>query len=134
MPVFRLPDGSPLNNRIGSTMGSENIPLRIPTGWSVRWNGFDAQRLPGGELDISDSQDILWLTKLPPPNGEYEKDKASPWREIHLDMGWYNSTFRIVLLDPDWEHVARSFETDDLEVLVAVIERWLLRAPNGDLG
>jgi hypothetical protein len=112
----------------------ELVPLRIPGGWAVRHNGLDARRLADGRLDANDSEDLLWLVKLPPPDGAaYRPGAQSPWREIHLDAGFYRTEYRVVLLDPDWDHILASFSTADLAELVACIEKWLQHAPLGDL-
>ncbi|WP_434427304.1 hypothetical protein [Nannocystis pusilla] len=109
------------------------VPLRIPGGWAVRQNGLDARRLPDGSLDFNDSEDLLWLVKLPPPGGEYRPGPDSPWRELHLDAGFYRTAFRVKLLDPDWDHVLASFTTESFVELLACIEKWLMNAPLGDL-
>lgn len=111
----------------------ELVPLRIPTGWAVRHNGLSARRLPDGRLEANDGEDLLWLVKLPPPGGAYQPGDDSPWREIHLDAGWYRSVFRVVLLDPDWDHVLASYATPHLSELVLCVEKWLREAPLGDL-
>ncbi|MFJ4428981.1 hypothetical protein [Streptomyces bobili] len=45
-------------------------------------------------------------------------------REIHLDVGWYDIGFRVVVLAPDWDHIQASYATSDLDDLVATIEKW----------
>jgi hypothetical protein len=130
-PVYRLDPASDLDARLGHASGWTLIPLRIPTGWSVRWNGLEARRLATGEVEINDSQDLLWVTKLPPPREGYSSDRGSPWRELHLDAGWYGDRFRVVVLDPDWDHVSARFETADPAELVRRIEEWLIRPPDG---
>lgn len=131
-PVFTLVPGGALDRRLDAGPDWALVPLRIPTGWSVRWNGFDARRLASGQVVFSDSEDLLWLTTLPPPGGAPgSTDPASRWREQHLDLGWYRDHFRLVHLDPDWDHVAHTFETVDPEALLARLERWLLRVSAG---
>lgn len=109
------------------------IPLRVPTGWGVRWNGLSARRLPDGQIEANDSEDLLWLVKLPPVGRDHDADPRSPWREIHLDAGFYRDTYRVVVLDPDWEHILASYSTPSLAALVACVEKWLFEAPSGDL-
>ena len=83
--------------------------------------------------DANDSEDLLWLVKLPPVGGEYRPGPDSPWREVHLDAGFYRAGYRVVLLDPDWDHILASFSTESLAELIACIEKWLMNAPTGDL-
>lgn len=125
VPVFRLAPGSRLDASIGPKWSL--VPLCIPGGWSVRWNTIDARRLPSGEVESNDSEDLFWAVKLPAPDTqEYDKDSASRWREIHVDAGWYRDRFRIVMLDPDWENVRRSYSTASFEEFVTRLEAWLL--------
>lgn len=111
----------------------ELLPLRIPGGWSVKHNGLLARRLPDGRIEANDSEDLLWLVKLPPPDGRYQPGPDSAWRELHLDAGCYRGVYRVDLLDPDWDHVMASFSTPQLSELLLCIEKWLLGAPLGDL-
>ncbi|MDC0722780.1 hypothetical protein [Nannocystis bainbridge] len=109
------------------------VPLRIPSGWAVRHNALLARRLPDGSLDINDSEDLLWLVRLPPLDGAYPPGPDDPARELHLDAGFYRTGYRLVLLDPDWDHQLASFATDSFAELLACIENWLDHAPLGDL-
>jgi hypothetical protein len=111
----------------------ELLPLRIPAGWGVRHNGLDARRLADGRVEANDSEDLLWLVMLPPPDGAYKPGADSSSREIHLDAGYYRGVYRVVLLDPDWDHVMASFTTPQLSELLVCIEKWLREAPLGDL-
>lgn len=94
------------------------IPLRIPGGWVIHHNGVDARLLADGRIEVNDSEDLLWVSTL-------------RGRELHLDLGWYRECFRLVLLAPDWDNVARSFETTDLHEIVCTLEAWLLRPEGG---
>lgn len=116
---------------VGSTW--QLVPLRIPGGWAVHHNGLDARRLADGRIEANDSEDLLWLAKLPPAGGAYVPGADSPWRELHLDAGFYRAGFRVVLLDPDWDQILASFTTESLAALVACVEKWLTNAPLGDL-
>lgn len=108
------------------------VPLRIPTGWAVRWNTIEARRLSSGEIEFNDSEDLFWAVKLPPPDThEYSKDPASPWREIAIDAGWYRNQFKIVVLDPDWDNVRDTYRTESAEDFVNRLELWLLEVVNG---
>lgn len=130
-PRFRGTPGSRLAASVGPTWTL--IPLRIPTGWAIRWNTILARMLPTGEIEANDSEDLLWAVKLPPPDTPvYSTEPTSPWREIHVDVGWYRDHFRIVMLDPDWDNVRRSYRTPELEELVLTLEDWLMQI--GDHG
>jgi len=108
------------------------IPLRIPTGYAVRWNSLEARRIDADHVEVNDSEDLLWIEKLPPPDGRpYELDATSPWRKLVVDVGWYRTCFRIAVLDPDWSATAATFETTDLDVLVSTIESWLVTLTTG---
>jgi hypothetical protein len=131
-PVFRCSPGSRFE-QVGAKW--ELVPLRVPTGWAVRWNTIMARATGSGELEFNDSEDLFWAVKLPAPDSkEYSPDPTSRWREIHVDGGWYRDHFRVVMLDPDWDHVARSYETDSAEEFVRTLEEWLLQIANdGDV-
>lgn len=125
VPTFDLPADSRWATCIGPKW--ELVPLRIPGGWGVRHNGIDARRLPSGRIECNDSEDLFWAVKLPPSDKQvYDKDPASPWREMALDAGWYRDHFRIVMLDPDWDNIRRSFRTPSFEEFVLRLETWLL--------
>ncbi|GAB1689042.1 hypothetical protein [Krasilnikovia sp. M28-CT-15] len=116
------------------------VPLRIPSGWEVRHNGLVARRLSSGECEFSDSEDLLWLVKSPPPDGKpYETDPESPWRKLQVDLGCYGSNgegaiigtpswdgcYRLSLLDPDWDHQTATWTSKDIYEAIATLERWL---------
>ena len=94
------------------------IPLRIPGGWGVEHNDLARD---------NDSEDLLWLRRLPVPGRDYDETR----REQHIDVGWYRDHYRMVLLDPDWDHIAVDFRTTDFDELVTELERWLVRPPGG---
>ncbi len=124
-PIFQLAPGSRLASSIGTKWSL--VPLCIPGGWGVRHNGIDARVLPSGMIESNDSEDLFWAVKLPPPDTHvYSTDPASPWRKISIDAGWYRDHFRIVMLDPDWDHVRRSYRTASFEDFVMRLEAWLL--------
>lgn len=107
----------------------EQVPLRIPGGWAVRHNGLDVRRAPDGTiLEINDSEDLLWLQRLPPP-GQQAHPAEGPWRDRSVDLGWYRDHFRLVVLDPDWDHVVASHRTPSLDEVVSVLEAWLRALP-----
>ena len=108
-------------------MSWELLPLRIPGGWAVHHNGLLVRREGDQIVEINDGEDLLWLRKLPPPDDDpYEED--GPWREVHIDVGWYTDHFRMVLLDPDWDHITDEFRTEDFGEMFTEIEAWLTRA------
>lgn len=125
IPTFQLEPGSRFAANIGSAWSL--VPLRIPGGWAVRHNGIDARLLSSGLVECNDSEDLFWAVKLPPPDGRgYETDSDSCWREIAVDAGWYRDHFRLVMLDPDWDHVRRLYRTPSFEEFVVRLETWLL--------
>jgi hypothetical protein len=102
------------------------IPLRIPTGWAIRWNAIMARRLPSGLYAVNDSEDLFWATRNPPPDTEtFDTNPESRWREIQVDAGWYRTHFRIDMLDPDWDNVRQSYSTAALDDFVTTLEAWL---------
>jgi len=124
-PIFQIEPGSLLAASVGPKW--QLIPLRIPTGWAIHWNTIDARALPSGKVELNDSEDLFWAVKLPPPDTRaYSTDPTSPWREIHVDAGWYRDCFRIVMLDPDWDHVRRSYSTASAEDFIDRLEKWLM--------
>lgn len=129
MPRFSLPDDSPLRAGLGPRW--RLLPLRIPGGWAVHQHGIDARLLPSGEVETNDSEDLFWARKLPPPNTErYEVEPDHVWRKIQVDVGWYRDHYRMVMLDPDWDHVSHRFTTTSLEEIVVALERWLVEIGN----
>lgn len=130
MPRFTLPDSTRLARMV--TPAWSLIPLRIPTGWAVRHNGVEARRVSPTEIEFNDSQDIFWAVKLPPPDGKpYSTKPDSPWREVHVDAGWYDDHFRIVMLDPDWDHVRYRYTTGFPDDFIDQLEQWLLAIGSG---
>jgi hypothetical protein len=97
------------------------MPLRIPTGWAVRYNGFFEAENPG----LLESQDLLWLEQVDSSTGVCTG--------LFVDLGWYGSreegTFRLLLLKDDWDHILERFESRDRLAIVHELERWLLTAP-----
>lgn len=123
--IVRPPPDWPLAACIGPTWSL--LPLRVPTGWAIRWNTLSARRLDTGELELNDSEDLVWAVKLPRSDTQtYELDPSSPWRELHVDAGWYRDHFRLALLDPDWDHAHRH-RCADVADLVRTFEDWLMR-------
>ncbi|MFC5184565.1 hypothetical protein [Actinomadura harenae] len=134
-PIFEPPPGSPL----GAAMSEQwsLIPLRVPPGWTVVHNALEARRLPDGRIEVNDSEDLYWARTAPPPWIPAEDLAGSDdlrAREIGVDVGWYRAHgFRVVVLDPDWDHVRASHSTFDIEDLVAVLERWTWTISQGTL-
>jgi hypothetical protein len=120
-PIFRLPPDSPLAAAVSEDWGL--LPLRVPTGWTVVYNELSARRLPDGKVEANDSEDLYWART------------TLQGREVNLDAGWYGGHgFRIVVLDPDWEHERASYTTRDLGELVATLEAWMhVIAQRGEL-
>lgn len=129
-PIFTISPESRLRFVIGPKWTI--VPLRIPTGWAIRWNTIDARQLSSGEIEFNDSEDLFWAVKLPPPDThEYSKDPTSPWREMTIDAGWYRDHFKIVVLDPDWDHVVATYRTTSVEDFLERLERWLMEVVSG---
>ncbi|BFU47336.1 hypothetical protein [Krasilnikovia sp. MM14-A1004] len=138
--VYEPPPVTPDALRAMLTEEWTTIPLRIPGGWEVRSNGLIARLLPSGECEVSDSEDLIWLAKSPPPNDKpYETDPTSPWRELQVDLGCYGAKgedamigtpgwdgcYRLVLLEPDWDHQTASWTGKDIYEAIAMLQRWL---------
>ncbi|MFC7243118.1 hypothetical protein ACFQO7_11585 [Catellatospora aurea] len=125
--IFRLPPQSPLAAAITADWGL--LPLRVPMGWNVVYNTLLVRRLPDGTVEANDSEDLYWARTARPPwltEQEAARKGGLQAREINLDAGWYrNCGFRIVVLDPDWDHERASHTTSDLEEFVVVLEGWL---------
>jgi hypothetical protein len=128
-PMFTLSPDSRFNSTIGPKWSI--VPLRIPTGWAIRWNTIEARKLTSGEFEFNDSEDLFWAVKLPPPDNQpYSTDPTSPWRKIAIDAGWYRDHFKIVVLDPDWDHVQDVYRTPSVEDFITRLELWLLEVVN----
>jgi hypothetical protein len=93
------------------------MPLRIPTCWAVRWNGFFEHE----DEDCVESEDLLWLERIDPKTGA----STGPF----IDLGWYGSreggVFRLVLMQDDWDHEVKRFESRDRYAIVRELEHWL---------
>jgi hypothetical protein len=126
-PVFRLPPTSPLAMTVSEEWSL--IPLRVPAGWNIVYNELSARRLPNGRVEANDSEDLFWARTAPPPwsAAETVAEQAGPQaREINVDAGWYGGFgFRVVVLDPDWDHERASYTTPDLDEFVTVLEAWM---------
>ncbi|QVQ52000.1 hypothetical protein J4H86_25240 [Spiractinospora alimapuensis] len=126
-PIFRLPVASPLAAAVSWNWGL--IPLRVPAGWNVIHNQLWARRLPDGGVETNDSQDLYWARTAPRPwlSAEEVAERGGPQaREINIDAGWYDGVgFRVVVLDPDWDHERASHTTSDPDDFVATLEAWM---------
>lgn len=131
---FRLPAETVAAWRIGASW--ETLPLRVPTGWAIRWNGVSARLCPSGEVEFNESEDLFLATKLPPPSTDcYETEPGSYWRKISVDGGWYRDHFALKMLDPDFGHVRHRFATADPVEFLLTLERWLAEiSARGDVG
>ena len=93
------------------------MPLRIPTGWSVRWNGFFEAEHPS----CVESQDLLWVEQVDSSTGQA--------RGPFVDLGWYggrdDGKFRLVMLDGDWSRELARFESRERGKVVEILESWL---------
>jgi hypothetical protein len=93
------------------------MPLRIPTGWAVRHNGFFEAAHP----TLNESEDLLWLERVHPSDGVSTGES--------IDLGWYgdreHGTFRLVRLQGGWDNERERFESRDRAAIVRELERWL---------
>ncbi|ULR53080.1 hypothetical protein [Streptomyces deccanensis] len=125
--IFGLPPQSPLAEAFSEDWSL--LPLRVPMGWNVVYNTLMARRLPDGRVEVNDSEDLYWARTARPPwltEQEAVRKGGLQAREISIDAGWYYGCgFRIVVLDPDWDHEGASFTTSDLEEFVATLEGWM---------
>ena len=126
-PIFQLPSDSPLAMAVSEDW--ELLPFRVPAGWHVVHNQLSARRLPDGSVEANDSEDLYWARTAPPPwlteQARAERGGLQA-REITVDVGWYaGHGFRVVVLDPDWDHQRASRTTPDLVELIATLERWM---------
>lgn len=126
-PIFRLPPDSPLAAAVSEDWGL--LPLRVPAGWHVVYNELSARRLPDGRVEANDSEDLYWARTTLPPRPAAEEAAAKGGRrsrEVNVDAGWYGGRgFRVVVLDPDWDHERASCTTPDLGGLVSTLETWM---------
>ncbi|WP_392972829.1 hypothetical protein [Streptomyces sp. LN245] len=126
-PIFRLAPQSPLAAAVSDDWGL--LPLRVPMGWNVIYNTLLARRLPDGGVEVSDSEDLYWARTARPPwltAQEAASRGGLQAREISIDAGWYQGRgFRIVVLDPDWNHEHASHITSDLGEFVTTLEGWM---------
>lgn len=111
------------------------LPLRVPTGWAVAWNGVSARVAPSGEVEFNDSEDLFLARTLPPPDTHrFSADPLSRWRDLGVDGGWYRDHFKLVVLDLDWDHPRHTFTTAEPIEFLHTLERWLAEiAAHGDL-
>ena len=125
--IFEVPPDSRLAAAITEDWGL--LPLRVPAGWNVVYNALEVRRLPDGTVEANDSEDLYWARTSPPPwlsAQEVAEKGGLRSREITIDAGWYGSCgFRVVVLDPGWEHERASHATSDLDEFVATLEAWM---------
>ncbi|MGP3990837.1 hypothetical protein [Streptomyces sp. 3N207] len=126
-PIFQLPPNSPLATAVSEDW--DLLPLRVPAGWNVIYNTLEARRLPDGRVQAYDSEDLYWARTAPTPwrtAEEVAEEGGLRAREINIDAGWYDGAgFRVVVLDPDWDHERASYTTPDLDEFVGTLEGWM---------
>src|SRR5258705_2985476 len=103
-------------------------PLRIPSGWSVKWNKFydvEPKFKSYDQLSWCFDEDMLYI--------------INDWLQVAVDLGWYPSfkspgSFGLVAvrLDEDAskpgasrESPLRKFRTRSKEKVVRTLERWM---------
>ena len=125
-PIFQLPPSSALAAAVSKDWGL--LPLRVSAGWKVIYNTLEARLLPDGRVEANNSEDLYWARTAPHPalTAQQVSERGGlRAREINIDAGWYDSGFRIVVLDPDWDHERASYTTSDLDEFVATLEGWM---------
>jgi hypothetical protein len=104
----------------------ELVPLKIPTGWTVRFNSFleVEPTIENGVFVNGDlfDEDLLWIERVVP------EDRT--WPKWVLDLGWYPSeditgNYQLTLLLGDWEHISKIYTTKDYKEVQNTINHWL---------
>ena len=100
-------------------MTYELQPLRIQTGWMVRWNNFTEYDMAvhGPEDAFELHEDLLQLF--------HEKARLT------IDLGWYPSYdpeghyLLLLVRDCDWDRPLETVETRSKAEVIARIEKWV---------
>ena len=96
------------------------MPLRIPSCWSVRHNGFMEGEDPCARF--VESEDIIWMEQCDMSTGGSTG--------IFLDLGWYGSReageFVLCCFERDRDHLIRRFASRDRLEIAYVLEQWLI--------
>ena len=101
-------------------------PLRIESGWTVRWNHFykvEPRTLPkSSRVWVHFSEDMLLL------------ENAA--LGVLIDLGWYRTTYRVVAVQMfdkraknkairAWDNPMRSMTTTSTAKAAAVVDEWI---------
>ncbi|WNS44693.1 hypothetical protein [Paenibacillus sp. MMS20-IR301] len=113
------------------------VPLRIPTGWTVKWNIFTEVSTE----DFTDEEHVHWM--------EYSEDLLLLVNNNNnkiLDLGWYpegkpQGQYTLLLIDQyddieqqtaAWDTPLVKFKTRDIDEVKLKIEKVLLQVNSGD--
>lgn len=104
----------------------ELMPLRIPTGWAIRFNRFFDEEPIIDDQGIfvnaaGFAEDLLLIEPIP--------DKGLYPLPFSLDLGWYpaadpHGTYRLRLVTDNYE-VVKEFISRDRQVIGQKIGQWL---------
>ena len=122
------------------------VPLRIPTGWAVKWNTlFDEPPLNEDGTPNkfhNDSPDQLLIKQLYSRHSGILSTLDED--QIAIDAGWKylpltsdvkdraNGCYKLTAYRGTWEHILRQHYCANLQELVATVEAWLLEAMEHD--
>ena len=109
-------------------------PFRIPGGWTIGFNNFDA--LDPGALSPDDRrwqfffvEDILYMYT----DHRRRRNKREEVQRVGIDLGWYPDgdpagSFRLeAILDDDWVNPLLTFTSRSRQEIVDTLEMWLFR-------
>ncbi len=103
-------------------------PLRIPIGWTVKYNKL--KNIEPNELEHDDKSWLFDLTEYILHLELIHKNKLKD-KSIRIDLGWYpdgdiNGSFKAVaIVDKNWERPILEYSTRSKKKIVEVIEKWL---------
>lgn len=98
----------------------------------MRWNQLvdagPAEKLSREEADAYLSEDLVWIVS-----------RAQEGEQLHglqLDAGWYPEgdaagSYRLVVLERDWDNILIDYNTRDVQQLKQTIELCLMQLSNG---
>ncbi len=102
------------------------VPLRVPTGWAIKFNKFWEIKpfIENGSFVNSEdfSEDLLSIERICPDN--------SNWPCFILDLGWYPAEdyygyYKLDLIKGSSDNILRTFEAKNYNDIRETIEQWL---------